>query len=324
MKKRAFTLVELLVVVAIIALLVGLLLPALAKAQQTAKTVKDSNQIKQIHTAMVGRANETKGGKMPTPGLINRKAIGTQNVPGEGEEDFSKNRTQCLYSACVAQQLFNTDILYGPTEVNQVVKLYQNYNYAAYNPAADLYWDGDVVTGGTLPLTSGFRAKIDGVVGTDECHASYAHLLLCGLRKQQHWRNNLDSARPHMSTRGCKNGVNTGDEYTFSPTLKLHGPQKSWEGNVCFGDTHMEFVETMRPDGVFYECGTYNGGNLAKDNIFACGGTTPAEFTGQGCVMTSGSALQPWAGGDTMLGIHYNLATQFIAVPSWDKLENAN
>ena len=62
MKKRAFTLVELLVVVAIIALLVGLLLPALAKAQQTAKTVKDSNQIKQVHTAMVGRANETKGG----------------------------------------------------------------------------------------------------------------------------------------------------------------------------------------------------------------------------------------------------------------------
>ena len=112
MKKRAFTLVELLVVVAIIALLVGLLLPALAKAQQTAKTVKDSNQIKQVHTAMVGRANETKGGKMPTPGLINRLAYGAQQIPGEGEEDFAQNRTQNLFSACVAQQLFNTDILY--------------------------------------------------------------------------------------------------------------------------------------------------------------------------------------------------------------------
>jgi hypothetical protein len=50
--------------------------PDLAKAQQTAKTVKDSNQIKQIHTAMVSRANETKGGKLPTPGLINRRAAG--------------------------------------------------------------------------------------------------------------------------------------------------------------------------------------------------------------------------------------------------------
>ena len=86
MKKRAFTLVELLVVVAIIALLVGLLLPALAKAQQTAKTVKDSNQIKQVHTAMVGKANETKGGKLPTPGMINRLAYNGQPVPGAGDE----------------------------------------------------------------------------------------------------------------------------------------------------------------------------------------------------------------------------------------------
>ena len=134
MKKRAFTLVELLVVVAIIALLVGLLLPALAKAQATAKTVKDSNQIKQIHTAMVSRANETKGGKLPTPGLINRRAYGGQQLPGEGEEDFAKNRTPCLYSACVAQQLFNTDILIGATEVNPVVKVYSCLLYTSPSP----------------------------------------------------------------------------------------------------------------------------------------------------------------------------------------------
>ena len=332
MKKRAFTLVELLVVVAIIALLVGLLLPALAKAQQTAKTVKDSNQIKQIHTAMVSRANETKGGKLPTPGLINRRASGALQLPGEGEEDFAKNRSQFLYSACVAQNLFNTDILVGPTEVNQAVQVYANYNYAAYNPAADTYWDGDV-TGSTVPTpqTTGLRAKIDAVAGSanaaDVCHTSYAHLILVGLRKQQHWRNNLDSARPHMATRGCRNGTASGDEYTFSPTLRLHGPQKSWEGNVCFGDTHMEFVETFRPEGCIYECGTGAFSNLTKDNMFACAGTNggstaPAEFTGQGCVDSFNGALQPWSGGDTMLGIHYNATTQYITIPSWDRLEN--
>ena len=311
MKKRAFTLGPLLLVVAIIALLVGLLLPALAKAQQTAKTVKDSNQIKQVHTAMVSRANESRGGKMPTPGLINRLAYGGQQIPGEGEEDFAQNKTQNLYSACVAQQLFNTDILYGATEVNPIVKAYTNYNYGAYRPAADSYWDATM------------QAKIDGTVGTNECHTSFAHLILCGLRKQQHWRNNLDSSRPHMSTRGCKNGVVTGDEYEQSPTLRLHGPQKSWEGNVCFGDTHMEFVETFRPDGVFYECGTYNGGNLTKDNLFACGGTTPSEFTGNGCVdVNTSNAAQPWAGGDTMLGIHPNGATKWIAIPTYDRLDN--
>jgi prepilin-type N-terminal cleavage/methylation domain-containing protein len=327
MKKRAFTLVELLVVVAIIALLIGLLLPALAKAQQTAKTVKDSSQLKQIHTAMVGKANETKNGKLPTPGLINRRAVGSQQVPGEGEEDFAKNRTPFLYSACVAQQLFNTDILVGPTEVNQVVRVWANYNYAAYNPAQDTYWDGDVGNGaaapGTLPQTV-FRTVIQAVPGSDECHASYGHLMLVGLRKKQQWRNNLDSGRPHLSTRGCKNGLITGDEYTFSPTLRLHGSPKSWEGNVCFADTHMEFSETFRPDGVMFECGAFN---LTKDNMFACAATTDnKEFDGQGCldVPPTGGAPGPWSGSDTMIAIHPSTtsANGLLAIPQWDRREN--
>jgi hypothetical protein len=259
---------------------------------------------------MVGRANETKG-KMPTPGLINRLSYNGQQIPGEGEEDFAQNRTQNLYSACVAQQLFNTDILIGATEVNQVVKPYTNYNYAAYRPATDVYWDPNM------------KAKIDAAPGADECHTSYAHQILCGLRKSQHWRNNLDSTRPHFATRGVKNGVVTGDDYEQSPTLRLHGPGKTWEGNVCFGDTHMEFVETFRPDGVFYECGTFNGGNLTKDNLFQCGGTTPAEFTGNGCVdVNATNAPQPWAGGDAMLGIHPNTPTKWIAIPVYDRLDN--
>jgi hypothetical protein len=287
---------------------------------------------------MVSRANETKGGKLPTPGLINRRAVGGLQLPGEGEEDFTKNRTQFLYSACVAQNLFNTDILVGPTEVNQAVQVYANYNYAAYNPAADTYWDGDVGNGAAVPAVqnTGLRAKIDALAGSanpaDICHTSYAHLILVGLRKSQHWRNNLDSARPHLTTRGCRNGAAGGDEYTFSPTLRLHGPQKSWEGNVCFGDTHMEFVETFRPEGCIYECGTGAFSNLTKDNMFACGATNggptaPAEFTGQGCVDYLNGTPQPWAGGDTMMGIHYTGTTNqtqapYIAFPQYDKLEN--
>lgn len=323
MKKRAFTLVELLVVVAIIALLIGLLLPALAKAQATAKTVKDSSQLKQIHTAMVSKANETKGGKLPTPGLINRLAVGAQQLPGEGDEDIRKNRTPYLYSACVAQQLFNTDILVGPTEVNQVVRVWATYNYAAYNPAQDTYWDGDVgnaaVPPGTLPPTV-FRTPINAANGADECHASYSHLILIGLRKKQQWRNNLDSGRPHLATRGCRNGQVTGDEYTFSPTLRLHGAARTWEGNVCFGDTHMEFVETFRPDGVMFECGNVN---LSKDNMFACAATTETkEFDQQGCLDRVGTSTSNWLGGDTMLGIHPGATSNITVFPQYDRRDN--
>ncbi|MCH6551240.1 MAG: type II secretion system protein, partial [Planctomycetes bacterium] len=126
-RMRAFTLVELLVVIAIIALLVGLLLPALAKAQRNAKTLKDKAQIREIHQAFLGFANEAKG-KLPTPGLIHRNradldgnGVGTTFLAGVGPEDYTRNHSAALYSACIAQNLFGPDILIGPTEVNPVI-----------------------------------------------------------------------------------------------------------------------------------------------------------------------------------------------------------
>jgi prepilin-type N-terminal cleavage/methylation domain-containing protein len=96
---RAFTLVELLVVIAIIALLVSLLLPALAKAQKNARSLKDKAQIRQIHMAYLGFANDNPKGKLPTPGLINRLAFdvsgtgGGVQVSGAGPEDYSLNHS---------------------------------------------------------------------------------------------------------------------------------------------------------------------------------------------------------------------------------------
>jgi len=72
MKKFGFTMIELLVVVAIIALLIALLLPVLHNAREKAQVVECGSNLRQLNIAWAGYAHDHNGNLVdPTPGTRN-------------------------------------------------------------------------------------------------------------------------------------------------------------------------------------------------------------------------------------------------------------
>ena len=83
MRRRGFTLIELLVVISIIALLIALLLPALARAQDLANTIVCASNERQITLATMEWANEHQG---YAPGAAFTGDInGNPSTPGIGQ-----------------------------------------------------------------------------------------------------------------------------------------------------------------------------------------------------------------------------------------------
>ena len=182
-----------------------------------APRIKDAINLAQIYASFETFSDHFDG-SYPKPGLVNR--IGDEI--GIGKEDDSLNTTANLFSYMIAMNFVVPQLLLSWLDRNMQVEIDDDYNFAAYDPANDIYWDETF----TADLETG-------------SNVSYAHMTLVGNVADRHWRKTNDSEWIIMANRGPKNS----EKLSHSHTTDRKG---NWRGgNVMYADGHVEWWDAI-------------------------------------------------------------------------------
>jgi prepilin-type processing-associated H-X9-DG protein/prepilin-type N-terminal cleavage/methylation domain-containing protein len=263
-RDRAFTLVELLVVIGIIALLIGILLPALRKARDAAQTTQCLSNIRQLDSAVFQYTQANRGKVFPyygAPAQILWQVIVLPYIaPRAGKMDlYSSNATT---AANVAKLQLGETVYFCPTArtPGQGVNLSGNANAGtaftcwgpAGNPAGGMM--GSYMFNGWLYRTGiagaandnqmlGYAGGVSGWNSTTALDAFWQLPAKASASEVPVFADaNWVDGWPHESDPCATNlmrGDQTGQEAMKRVTLARHGGKRI---NVAFLDGHASTV----------------------------------------------------------------------------------